>query len=245
MGRGRVIVKRIENTINRQVTFSKRKGGLLKKAYELAVLCDAEVALVIISNKGKVYEYGSVGTHKTLDRYQKCSYASQDSIAIDRESQNWHYEVSNLKHMQGELERAKRHLLGEDLHELSIQHLQSLEDDLDKALIKVRRERDNHFEKKLEEQKLKERQLQEQNRHLQKQVDDCQRQHSFNSIQAAPQSWDSNAVENNAYAVPLNRSNAMECEPTLQIGYQYVPSATSIPRHEQTQNNYMQGWNML
>ncbi|GLJ23996.1 hypothetical protein SUGI_0456850 [Cryptomeria japonica] len=245
MGRGKVVLQRIENKINRQVTFSKRRQGILKKAQELAVLCDAEVALVIISAKGKVYDYGNVGTHKTLERYQKCSYSLQDSTAIDRESQNWHFEVANLRHQHAELERIKKHLSGEDLHDLSIQYLQQLEDDLDKALLKVRRERDRHFEEKLRDQKLKERQLQEQNKHLQKQVDECQRQHSFNSIQAAPQSWDSNAVENNGYIVQLNRSNPVECEPTLQIGYQYVPSATSIARHEPTQNNYIQGWNML
>ncbi|KAL8107664.1 hypothetical protein AgCh_024172 [Apium graveolens] len=38
-------LKRIENKINRQVTFAKRRNGLLKKAYELSVLCNAEVAL--------------------------------------------------------------------------------------------------------------------------------------------------------------------------------------------------------
>uniref|UniRef100_A0A0E0M346 MADS-box domain-containing protein n=2 Tax=Oryza punctata TaxID=4537 RepID=A0A0E0M346_ORYPU len=43
MGRGRVELKRIENKINRQVTFAKRRNGLLKKAYELSVLCDAEL----------------------------------------------------------------------------------------------------------------------------------------------------------------------------------------------------------
>ncbi|KAL0002605.1 hypothetical protein SO802_016386 [Lithocarpus litseifolius] len=43
MGRGRVELKRIENKINRQVTFSKRRNGLLKKAHELSVLCDAEM----------------------------------------------------------------------------------------------------------------------------------------------------------------------------------------------------------
>ncbi|KAI8569439.1 hypothetical protein RHMOL_Rhmol02G0279200 [Rhododendron molle] len=58
MGRGRVELKRIENKINRQVTFSKRTG-LLKKAYELSVLCDAEVALIIFSNRGKLYEFCS------------------------------------------------------------------------------------------------------------------------------------------------------------------------------------------
>ncbi|KAG6487807.1 hypothetical protein ZIOFF_056414 [Zingiber officinale] len=59
MGRGRVQLKRIENKINRQVTFSKRRSGLLKKAHEISVLCDAEVALIIFSTKGKLYEYSS------------------------------------------------------------------------------------------------------------------------------------------------------------------------------------------
>ena len=59
MGRGRVVLERIENKINRQVTFSKRRNGLLKKAYELSVLCDAEVALIIFSSHGKLFEFGS------------------------------------------------------------------------------------------------------------------------------------------------------------------------------------------
>ncbi|RWW29000.1 hypothetical protein GW17_00006496 [Ensete ventricosum] len=59
MGRGRVQLKRIENKINRQVTFSKRRSGLLKKAHEISVLCDAEVALIIFSTKGKLYEYST------------------------------------------------------------------------------------------------------------------------------------------------------------------------------------------
>ncbi|KAE8720480.1 hypothetical protein F3Y22_tig00019423pilonHSYRG00057 [Hibiscus syriacus] len=59
MGRGRVQLKRIENKINRQVTFSKRRSGLLKKAHEISVLCDAEVALIVFSTKGKLFEYSS------------------------------------------------------------------------------------------------------------------------------------------------------------------------------------------
>ncbi|EMS61308.1 MADS-box transcription factor 18 [Triticum urartu] len=59
MGRGPVQLRRIENKINRQVTFSKRRSGLLKKAHEISVLCDAEVALIVFSTKGKLYEYSS------------------------------------------------------------------------------------------------------------------------------------------------------------------------------------------
>lgn len=59
IGRGRIEIKRIENTTNRQVTFCKRRNGLLKKAYELSVLCDAEVALIVFSNRGRLYEYAN------------------------------------------------------------------------------------------------------------------------------------------------------------------------------------------
>ncbi|MCH92799.1 floral homeotic protein APETALA 1-like, partial [Trifolium medium] len=59
MGRSKVQLKRIENKINRQVTFSKRRTGLLKKANEISVLCDAEVALIIFSHNGKLFEYST------------------------------------------------------------------------------------------------------------------------------------------------------------------------------------------
>ncbi|MCD7448948.1 hypothetical protein HAX54_047560 [Datura stramonium] len=59
MGRGKVEMKRIENPNSRQVTFTKRRQGLLKKAHELAVLCDAEVAVIVYSSTGKMYEFSS------------------------------------------------------------------------------------------------------------------------------------------------------------------------------------------
>lgn len=59
MVRGKTQMKRIENAASRQVTFSKRRNGLLKKAFELSVLCDAEVALIIFSPRGKLYEFAS------------------------------------------------------------------------------------------------------------------------------------------------------------------------------------------
>jgi len=59
MGRSKVQLKRIENKINRQVTFSKRRTGLLKKAKEISVLCDAEVALIIFSHNGKLFDYST------------------------------------------------------------------------------------------------------------------------------------------------------------------------------------------
>ncbi|CAN6329323.1 unnamed protein product, partial [Urochloa humidicola] len=45
MVRGKTVMKRIENETSRQVTFSKRRSGLFKKARELAILCDAQVGV--------------------------------------------------------------------------------------------------------------------------------------------------------------------------------------------------------
>ncbi|PRQ54289.1 putative transcription factor MADS-type1 family [Rosa chinensis] len=59
MGRGKVQLKRIEDKIRRQVTFSKRRTGLMKKARELSVLCGVEVGLIIFSAKGRLYEFCS------------------------------------------------------------------------------------------------------------------------------------------------------------------------------------------
>ncbi|XP_038998313.1 MADS-box transcription factor 26-like [Hibiscus syriacus] len=72
MGRGRVQMRRIENPVHRQVTFCKRRAGLLKKAKELSVLCDAEIGVVIFSAHGKLYELATKGTMQELiERHSK------------------------------------------------------------------------------------------------------------------------------------------------------------------------------
>ncbi|PPR95740.1 hypothetical protein GOBAR_AA24923 [Gossypium barbadense] len=92
MGRGRVQLKRIENKINRQVTFSKRRAGLLKKAHEISVLCDAEVALIVFSHKGKLFEYSTDSCmEKILERYERYSYAERQLVG------NWSMEYNRLK----------------------------------------------------------------------------------------------------------------------------------------------------
>ncbi|CAA6664357.1 unnamed protein product [Spirodela intermedia] len=59
MAREKIKIRKIENTTTRQVTFSKRRRGLFKKAEELAILCDAEVGAIVFSSTGKLSEYFS------------------------------------------------------------------------------------------------------------------------------------------------------------------------------------------
>ncbi|KAL3501521.1 hypothetical protein ACH5RR_035970 [Cinchona calisaya] len=81
MGRGKVQLRRIENKINRQVTFSKRRGGLLKKAHELSVLCDAEVALIVFSHKGKLFEFSS-DSRDGLHELPFCSFPMSSNLKL-------------------------------------------------------------------------------------------------------------------------------------------------------------------
>ncbi|WMV27069.1 hypothetical protein MTR67_020454 [Solanum verrucosum] len=57
MGRAKIEIKRIENKTNRGVTYSKRRKGLIKKAYELSVLCDIDVALLMFSPTGRLTSF--------------------------------------------------------------------------------------------------------------------------------------------------------------------------------------------
>uniref|UniRef100_A0A0E0KUB3 MADS-box transcription factor n=1 Tax=Oryza punctata TaxID=4537 RepID=A0A0E0KUB3_ORYPU len=168
MGRGRVELKRIENKINRQVTFSKRRNGLLKKAYELSVLCDAEVALIIFSSRGKLYEFGSAGINKTLEKYNSCCYNAQGSngALAGGEHQSWYQEMSRLKTKLECLQRSQRHMLGEDLGPLSIKELQQLEKQLEYSLSQARQRKTQIMMEQVDDLRRKERQLGELNKQL-------------------------------------------------------------------------------
>eukprot|EP00475_Leptophrys_vorax_P034776 TRINITY_DN5658_c0_g2_i1.p1 TRINITY_DN5658_c0_g2~~TRINITY_DN5658_c0_g2_i1.p1 ORF type:complete len:440 (+),score=88.22 TRINITY_DN5658_c0_g2_i1:65-1384(+) len=68
MGRKKIKIEKISDSKNRQVTFNKRKVGLLKKAIELSVLCDCEVSLLIF-HSDKLYEYSSKPLGQCVQKY--------------------------------------------------------------------------------------------------------------------------------------------------------------------------------
>lgn len=73
MGRNKITIERIANERNRQATFTKRKNGLIKKAMELSILCDCEIALIIFSSNNKLFQYSSTEMDKILLRYTEYS----------------------------------------------------------------------------------------------------------------------------------------------------------------------------
>nr|BAC80253.1 MADS-box transcription factor [Houttuynia cordata] len=241
MGRGRVELKRIENKINRQVTFAKRRNGLMKKAFELSVLCDAEVALIVFSSRGKLYEFcSSSGMMKTIERYQKCNYGAPEATVSTKEIQSSYQEYMKLKARVESLQRSQRNLLGEDLGPLTGKELEQLERQLDMSLKQIRSTRTQCMLDQLSDLQRREQMLSEANKALRRrllQLDDGSQTNPHHS-------WDPNA-----HGVGYSRHpgqpqgevifDPLDCEPTLHIGYQPDQITIAAPGPN---GNYMQGW---
>uniref|UniRef100_A0A5B7BVC5 Putative AP3 n=1 Tax=Davidia involucrata TaxID=16924 RepID=A0A5B7BVC5_DAVIN len=136
MARGKIQIKRIENSTNRQVTYSKRRNGLFKKAHELTVLCDAKVSIIMFSSTTKLHEYisPSITTKRFFDQYQK-------TVGIDL--WNSHYErmhenLRKLKEVNRNLRREIRQRMGDSLNDLNFDELRGLEQDMESSLKFIR-----------------------------------------------------------------------------------------------------------
>ncbi|CAH8387739.1 unnamed protein product [Eruca vesicaria subsp. sativa] len=153
MVRGKIEMKKVENATSRQVTFSKRRNGLLKKAYELSVLCDAQVSLIVFSERGRLYEFSS-------------SESSRLNQRLKIEATNIYQLKEEASHMITKIELLefhKRKLLGQELASCSLQELQEIDSQLQRSLGEVRARKAQMFKEQLEKLKAKEKQLLEEN----------------------------------------------------------------------------------
>ncbi|PPD73014.1 hypothetical protein GOBAR_DD30084 [Gossypium barbadense] len=155
MGRGKIEIKRIENANSRQVTFSKRRAGLLKKAKELAILCDAEVAVIIFSNTGKLFEFSSSGMKKTFSRYNKCLQGSIEMALLEHKAEKQVCkEADNLKDEVAKLQMKQLQLLGKNLTSVSLKELEVLEQQLSEGLSSVKEKKEQLLMEQLERSRL-------------------------------------------------------------------------------------------
>ncbi|KAL8161167.1 hypothetical protein V2J09_012656 [Rumex salicifolius] len=248
MGRGRVELKRIENKINRQVTFAKRRNGLLKKAYELSVLCDAEVALIIFSTRGKLYEFCSGPSMlKTLERYQKCSFSSPEVDRPNKELENSYKEYLKLKQRYDSLQRSQKNLLGEELGPLNVKELDHLERQLESSAKMVRSTRTQMMLDQLNELQTKEQTLIDTNKALRTELDQIGRE-----IHMRQSPWGNAGDQSFAYATNTHQHHpshsqgffqALACHPSLQTGYNPdVTEQASTTTHAGQVNGFIPGW---
>ncbi|XP_023903253.1 agamous-like MADS-box protein AGL18 isoform X2 [Quercus suber] len=176
MGRGKIEIKKIENLNSRQVTFSKRRSGLLKKAKELSVLCDAEVAVIIFSSTGKLYEFSNTSMEHTLSRYSRglemdYPQRSSDDLAVEQAPDD----VNALKNELAKLRVAYLRMLGKDLEDLSMKELQILEDQMSEGILAVKDKKEEVLLEQLKKSKIQEQKALLENEALHKQLDEIRR----------------------------------------------------------------------
>ncbi|XP_020261979.1 MADS-box transcription factor 26-like [Asparagus officinalis] len=133
MARGKIQMRRIENPVHRQVTFCKRRAGLLKKAKELSVLCDAEIGIIIFSAHGKLYELATKGTMQGLiERYTRAQGEAKLEGSDENILQEPKQEVAMLKQEIDLFQKGLRYMYGEGISgHMTLEELVALERQLE------------------------------------------------------------------------------------------------------------------
>lgn len=191
MGRRKIEMKRIEDKSSRQVTFSKRRSGLIKKARELSVLCEVDIAVLVFSNRGRLYQFvssaadssspakaaaaasssaSSSSLSQILKRYQDSTTADgKASMNVDETESS----PSNCTDVQtcGELVKTvERYLEGPNVENLSLNDFMQLEKQLVDALAQTRNRKTQLMLESMVTLREKEEKLKRENEQLKNEV---------------------------------------------------------------------------
>ncbi|CAL5196212.1 unnamed protein product [Lathyrus oleraceus] len=207
MVRGKTQMKRIENATSRQVTFSKRRNGLMKKAFELSILCDAQVALIVFSPRGRLYEFASSSILETIERYRNHTRIHNTPTTSEsaETTQRLKEEAENMMKKIDLLETSKRKFLGEGLGSFPIDELQRIEQQLERSITKIRVKKAEVFKEQMDQLKEKEKTLVAESTRLPEKYDTYSSQQANNDDRE-------NVVEVEAYADQSSPNSYVETE---------------------------------
>lgn len=148
----RLEIKKIEDLSSRQVTFSKRRKGLFHKAKKWSSLYDAEVAVIVFSNTGKLYEFSSTRMDHIFSRY------NNEGAGFPIESPEKHQHEPAAKHepsscgtlsaivlLQEQIASLNSdclRMMGKELDGLSLKELDELEKQLNQGILSVTKRKD-------------------------------------------------------------------------------------------------------
>ncbi|KAI4296437.1 hypothetical protein L6164_036394 [Bauhinia variegata] len=166
MTRRKIQIKKIEDTASRQVTFSKRRRGLFKKAQELSTLCDAEIALMVFSTTDRLFQFSTSSMQDLIQRYclQTGNLEKLDQPSLEQQIEGSNYTMLSKEFEEKTLE--VRRLNGEELQGLKFKELQKLEDLLESRLNRVSRVKNERIHKEISALKKQGAQLLQENKQL-------------------------------------------------------------------------------
>ncbi|KAK4563830.1 hypothetical protein RGQ29_006081 [Quercus rubra] len=167
MTRKKIQIKKIDNTTSRQVTFSKRRKGLFKKACELSTLCDAEIALMVFSATGKLFDYASSSMQQVFERHNlhPDNLGKMDQLSLELQLENGASYAMLSKEIEDKTHELRK-IKGEELHGMDIEELQKLEKVLAVGLSRVTETKHERFLEEITALQQKGAQLMEENQRL-------------------------------------------------------------------------------
>ncbi|KAE8704069.1 MADS-box protein JOINTLESS [Hibiscus syriacus] len=197
MAREKIQIRKIDNSTARQVTFAKRRRGLFKKAEELAILCDADVALIIFASTGKLFEYASSSMKEILERHhlrsknlEKLEQPCLELQLVEDSNQSMlTMEIAEKSHQL-------RQMRGEELQGLSVEELQQLEKSLEVGLSRVMEKKGQRIMREISELQRKGIELIEENERLKQQISEGQKQVAGDSENIFEEGQSSESVTN-------------------------------------------------
>ncbi|KAL8117000.1 agamous-like MADS-box protein AGL15 [Apium graveolens] len=184
MGRAKLEIAKIENTSSRQSTFKKRRVGLMKKAHELSILCDDEIAVIVFSSNGKLFEFASSSMEHTLARFNK-SVESKNSTIEHKILGKDVSEVECLKQDIADLQLKNMQLLRKDLTGLGLKEFQELEQQFNEGLLSIKDKKEQLLIEELDLSRKKEQEFIRENATLRRKIERLQ---SFFPLNAFPES---------------------------------------------------------
>ncbi|XP_030943093.1 MADS-box protein SVP-like isoform X1 [Quercus lobata] len=167
MTRRKIQIKKIDNTTARQVTFSKRRRGLFKKAFELSTLCDAEIGLVVFSATGKLFEFASSSMQQVIERHNLHpeNLGKMDQLSLELQLENGTSYAKLSKEIE-EKTHELRKIRGEELPGMDIEELQKLQKVLEVGQSRVIETKGEGFLEEITTLQQKGAQLMEENQRL-------------------------------------------------------------------------------
>ncbi|EXC18224.1 Agamous-like MADS-box protein AGL18 [Morus notabilis] len=209
MGRGKIVIKKIENLSSRQVTFCKRRNGLFKKAQELSVLCDAQVGVIIFSSTGRLYEFANTKMEDILTKYNnKGTESSAPEPSEDLEETDTDTEKSQPEQDANEvmdetemLRLTLMRMMGKDLDGLSFKDLQQMEDKLAEGILAIK--------SKKEQKALTENEI------LRKELNEMRQNYLTPILTSNPLDWRSSSLKSTTKSV--DQENEHFADTSLQL----------------------------